>query len=142
MLHKMHNFMKMTALGTVSSSKGLKVGKQLSICIQRRSSYLYFQATEKIIKYLEKVDAPPEDEPEEEESGDFTLFNVSFPSSHMISNFSVISHSATLTTLKPSQSMLSISTYPNFNFPIAGVDRRHNLIERRTKCGRSDKLLF
>jgi len=57
-LHKMHNFMKMTALGTVSSSKGLK-------------------ATEKIIKYLEKVDAPPEDEPEEEESGDFTLFNVS-----------------------------------------------------------------
>ena len=88
------------------------------------------------------MDAPPEDEPEEEESGDFTLFNVSFPSSHMISNFSVISHSATLTTLKPSQSMLSISTYPNFNFPIAGVDRRHNLIERRTKCGRSDKLLF
>ena len=78
-LHKMHNFMKMTALGTVSSSKGLKVGQQLSTCIQRRSSYFYFQATEKIIKYLEKVDAPPEDEPDEEESGDFTLFNVSFP---------------------------------------------------------------
>ena len=51
----------------------------MSTCIQRRLSYFYFQATEKIIKYLEKVDAPPEDEPEEEESGDFTLFNVSFP---------------------------------------------------------------
>jgi len=57
-LHKMYNFMKMTALGTISSSKGLK-------------------ATEKIIKYLEKVDAEPEEEPEEEESGDYTLFNVS-----------------------------------------------------------------
>merc|ERR1719479_249411 len=54
-LNKMYNFMKMTALGTVSSSKGLK-------------------ATEKIIKYLEKVDAEPEDDPEEEESGDYTLF--------------------------------------------------------------------
>ena len=29
MLHKMYNFMKMTALGTISSSKGLKVGGQL-----------------------------------------------------------------------------------------------------------------
>lgn len=56
-LNKMYNFMKMTALGTVSSSKGLK-------------------ATEKIIKYLEKIDEEPE-ENEEEDNVDFTLFNVS-----------------------------------------------------------------
>jgi len=57
-LHKMYNFMKMTALGTVSSSKGLK-------------------ATEKIIQYLEKIDAEPVEEEEEEETCDYTLFNVS-----------------------------------------------------------------
>ena len=79
-LHKMYNFMKMTALGTVSSSKGLKV--KISFFSTAGPSAptdvwtLLFQATEKIIKYLEKVDAEPEEEPEEEESGDYTLFNV------------------------------------------------------------------
>ena len=77
----MYNFMKMTALGTVSSSKGLKV-KNLSsdscseFILTNCVWILIFQATEKIIKYLEKVDAEPEEEPDEEESGDYTLFNV------------------------------------------------------------------
>jgi len=57
-LTKLHNFMKMTAIGTVSGTKGLK-------------------ATEKIIKHLEKIDAEPEEEEENDENADFSLFDVS-----------------------------------------------------------------
>ena len=35
-LHKMYNFMKMTALGTVSSSKGLKVTLNKNGCLKFR----------------------------------------------------------------------------------------------------------
>jgi len=58
-LNKLHNFMKMTSIGTVASSKGIK-------------------ATEKIIKYMEKIDAEPEEEEEErDDTVDFSLFDVS-----------------------------------------------------------------
>merc|ERR1711970_1407026 len=57
-LTKLHNFMKMTSIGTVSSSKGIK-------------------ATEKIIKHLEKIDTEPESEEEKDDTVDFTLFDVS-----------------------------------------------------------------
>ena len=96
MLHKMYNFMKMTALGTISSSKGLKVGRQFGTGIKssqhfcstgqilaklmfvfvQKLMFVFAQATDKIIKYLEKIDAEPVEE-DEEEASDYTLFNVS-----------------------------------------------------------------
>eukprot|EP00092_Neocalanus_flemingeri_P025085 GFUD01027201.1.p1 GENE.GFUD01027201.1~~GFUD01027201.1.p1 ORF type:complete len:1771 (+),score=422.39 GFUD01027201.1:149-5461(+) len=66
-LHKLHNFMKMTSIGTVASSKGLK-------------------ATEKIIKHLEKIDAEPESEEEREDTVDFSLFDVSKDDTTLIDN--------------------------------------------------------
>jgi hypothetical protein len=58
-LQKFFNFMKLTTSGTVASNKGLK-------------------ATEKILKYLESVDTPPEmPEVKEETFTDLTLFEVS-----------------------------------------------------------------
>jgi len=60
-LGKMLNFMKMTSIGTISSNRGIK-------------------ATEGIIKHLEKVDAEPVDDDDfmkEDETSDFTLFEVS-----------------------------------------------------------------
>merc|ERR1712183_168743 len=66
-LNKLHNFMKMTSIGTVASSKGLK-------------------ATEKIIKHLEKIDAEPESEEERDDCVDFTLFDVSKDDTTLIDN--------------------------------------------------------
>ena len=37
--------------------------------------FVFVQATDKIIKYLEKIDAEPVEE-DEEEASDYTLFNV------------------------------------------------------------------
>jgi len=66
-LNKLHNFMKMTSIGTVASSKGIK-------------------ATEKIIKYMEKIDAEPEEEEEREDTVDFSLFDVSRDDTTLIDN--------------------------------------------------------
>jgi len=66
-LEKLHNFMKMTSIGTVASSKGLK-------------------ATEKIIKHFEKIDAEPESEEEKEDTVDFSLFDVSHDDTTLIDN--------------------------------------------------------
>jgi len=66
-LNKLHNFMKMTSIGTVASSKGIK-------------------ATEKIIKYMEKIDAEPESEEEKDDTVDFSLFDVSRDDTTLIDN--------------------------------------------------------
>jgi len=66
-LDKLHNFMKMTSIGTVASSKGIK-------------------ATEKIIKHMEKIDAEPESEEEREDTVDFSLFDVSRDDTTLIDN--------------------------------------------------------
>merc|ERR1712038_1379936 len=68
-LGKMLNFMKMTSIGTVSSNRGIK-------------------ATEGIIKHLEKVDAEPEEDDfmKEDETTDFTLFEVSKDDTTLIDN--------------------------------------------------------
>jgi len=66
-LNKLHNFMKMTSIGTVASSKGIK-------------------ATEKIIKYMEKIDAEPEEEEDREDTVDFSLFDVSRDDTTLIDN--------------------------------------------------------
>jgi len=66
-LNKLHNFMKMTSIGTVASSKGIK-------------------ATEKIIKYMEKIDAEPESEEERDDTVDFSLFDVSRDDTTLIDN--------------------------------------------------------
>ena len=76
-LGKMLNFMKMTSIGTVSSNRGIKVG---TTSFSGISQPLIFpvQATEGIIKHLEKVDAEPEEDDfmKEDETTDFTLFEV------------------------------------------------------------------
>jgi len=66
-LNKLHNFMKMTSIGTVASSKGIK-------------------ATEKIIKHMEKIDAEPESEEERDDTVDFSLFDVSRDDTTLIDN--------------------------------------------------------
>jgi len=66
-LDKLHNFMKMTSIGTVASSKGIK-------------------ATEKIIKHMEKIDAEPESEEEREDTVDFSLFDVSRDDTTLLDN--------------------------------------------------------
>ena len=68
--------MKMTSIGTVASSKGLKVGTENLILIFF-NLFFYIQATEKIIKHFEKIDAEPESEEEKEDTVDFSLFDVS-----------------------------------------------------------------
>ena len=75
-LEKMLNFMKMTSIGTVSSNRGIKVG--LTNKGTSQSLICPLQATEGIIKHLEKVDAEPEDDDfmKEDETTDFTLFEV------------------------------------------------------------------
>jgi len=57
-LSKLHSFMKMTAIGTVSGTKGVK-------------------ATQAIIKHMEKLDAEPEEEEESYHNNDFTMFDMS-----------------------------------------------------------------
>ena len=81
-LEKMLNFMKMTSVGTIGSNKGIKV-RHLFFKWNNESIYdeqWTFQATEGIIKHLEKIDAEPEEEDDSEnrdETSDFTLFDVS-----------------------------------------------------------------
>merc|ERR1711936_582900 len=77
-LAKLLNFIKMTSIGTLASSKGIK-------------------ATEKIIKHLEKIDSEPiEEEEEREENIYFTLFDVSKDDTSLIDqteNFASTSYS-------------------------------------------------
>ena len=79
-LEKMLNFMKMTSVGTIGSNKGIKV-RHLFFKWNNESIYdeqWTFQATEGIIKHLEKIDAEPEEEMDvPDETTDFTLFDVS-----------------------------------------------------------------
>ena len=71
----MLNFMKMTSIGTISSNRGIKVGSRPQASDISKYS---IQATEGIIKHLEKVDAEPEEDDfmKEDETSDFTLFEV------------------------------------------------------------------
>ena len=73
----MLNFMKMTSIGTVSSNRGIKVGTMSARSTSTASDFI-IQATEGIIKHLEKVDAEPEEDDfmKEDETTDFTLFEV------------------------------------------------------------------
>ena len=72
--------MKMTSVGTIGSNKGIKV-RNLFFKWNNESIYdeqWTFQATEGIIKHLEKIDAEPEEEMDvPDETTDFTLFDVS-----------------------------------------------------------------
>ena len=81
----------MTSIGTVSSNRGIKVG---TTSFSGISQPLIFpvQATEGIIKHLEKVDAEPEEDDfmKEDETTDFTLFEVIYnprPTSFTIKMF-------------------------------------------------------
>ena len=69
--------MKMTSIGTVSSNRGIKVGTMSAMSTSTASDFI-IQATEGIIKHLEKVDAEPEEDDfmKEDETTDFTLFEV------------------------------------------------------------------
>ena len=69
--------MKMTSIGTVSSNRGIKVGTMSTLSTSTASDFI-IQATEGIIKHLEKVDAEPEEDDfmKEDETTDFTLFEV------------------------------------------------------------------
>ena len=69
--------MKMTSMGTVGSNRGIKV-TQNNIFTNDLLQQIILQATESIITHLEKLDAPPEDDDEyQDETTDFTLFDVS-----------------------------------------------------------------